>query len=162
MHRRSDLLLQEAVVRIRTSDVLRESKLAVRKVRYPNSSEPLAGHGVGVDFEFSFPRLLRNGSASDRIAPPALVISTPKYELVLNFCPLIRCFGTGSNGGADMRQSEKVRAVYVELRSAVGPRASAADVLAIAASLVELFSARREHAFIRPARGAPAVRHVAG
>lgn len=39
-----------------------------------------------------------------------------------------------------MRQSEKVRAVYVELRGAVGPRASAAEVLAIAASLVELFS----------------------
>lgn len=39
-----------------------------------------------------------------------------------------------------MRQSEKVRAVYAELRRAVGPRAPAAEVLACAASLVELFA----------------------
>ena len=44
------------------------------------------------------------------------------------------------NWGAEMRQSEKVRAVYRELRSAAGLSASAGEVLALAASLVELFS----------------------
>jgi hypothetical protein len=39
-----------------------------------------------------------------------------------------------------MNQSAKVTAIYRELRQAVGLRATAAEVLACAASLVELFS----------------------
>ena len=39
-----------------------------------------------------------------------------------------------------MRQSAKVMAVYQELRKAMGSKATAADALACAASLVELFS----------------------
>ena len=39
-----------------------------------------------------------------------------------------------------MNQSAKVRAIYQELRQAVGMKASAAEMLACAASLVELFS----------------------
>ena len=39
-----------------------------------------------------------------------------------------------------MNQSAKVRAIYQELRQAVGVTASAAEILSCAASLVELFS----------------------
>ena len=39
-----------------------------------------------------------------------------------------------------MNQSAKVRAIYQELRQVVGLKASAAEMLACAASLVELFS----------------------
>lgn len=39
-----------------------------------------------------------------------------------------------------MRRSEKVTAIYRELRQSVGLRATAAEVLACAASLVDLFA----------------------
>ena len=39
-----------------------------------------------------------------------------------------------------MNQSAKIKAIYRELRQSVGLKATAADVLACAASLVELFS----------------------
>ncbi|MBN8437996.1 MAG: hypothetical protein J0L95_08135 [Candidatus Accumulibacter sp.] len=39
-----------------------------------------------------------------------------------------------------MRQSEKITAIYRELRQSVGARATAAEVLACSAALVDLFS----------------------
>ncbi len=43
-----------------------------------------------------------------------------------------------------MRRSEKITAIYRELRQAVGLKATAAEVLACASSLVDLFSLEDE------------------
>jgi hypothetical protein len=57
-----------------------------------------------------------------------------------NHLPSVVACSDSNQREAAMRQSAKVTAIYRELRQTVGGKATAAEMLACAASLVELFS----------------------